>query len=188
MIKIYFVTGNKDKFKEASLVIPELIQVDIDLPEIQSLDPKEIIQNKLQEAQKQLDGIVVVEDQYLDIKCLHGLPGSFIKWFLKTLGVEGIADLVHKYDNHNVIASVILGYSDADKNTHFFEGSISGKIVFPRGDQGFGWDSIFEIESLGKTFAEISLEEKNKISMRKQAFEKLKEFLNSKEYWFKKIS
>lgn len=180
MNRLYFVTGNKNKFEEAKHIIPELEQLDIDLTEIQTLDPKELIKHKLIEAQKNHSGALVVEDQYMDIKCLNGLPGTFIKWFLKTLDVGGIADLVHKYEDHRVTVSVILGYSDGEGKIEFFEGSVDGNIVQPRGTNGFGWDPIFEIQPLGKTFAEIKAEEKaNKYSMRKIAFEKLKKYLET---------
>lgn len=60
---------------------------------------------------------------------------------------------------------------------HFFEGSIKGKIVSPRGDSGFGWDPIFQPDGSKETFAEIDREMKNSISMRRNALNKLKEFL-----------
>lgn len=44
---IYFVTGSKDKFREAKFIIPELDQLDMDLVEIQSIDAKEVIKAKL---------------------------------------------------------------------------------------------------------------------------------------------
>jgi len=50
-------------------------------------------------------------------------------------------------------------------------------IVEPKGENGFGWDKIFQPEGFEKTFAEMSMEEKNEISMRKKAFQKLKRYL-----------
>jgi XTP/dITP diphosphohydrolase len=70
----------------------------------------------------------------------------------------------------------MIGYTDGDQIV-FFEGEIKGKIVSPRGTGGFGWDQIFQPEGYDKTFGEMSLEEKNKISMRKQALTKLKAYL-----------
>ncbi len=151
--------------------------VDIDLTEIQSLDPKEIITHKLDEAKKKVNGAVLVEDQYMHIDCLNGLPGPMIKWFLKTLGIQGIAELVHKYENHSASVSVILGYSDESGHIEYFDGTVHGKIVMPRGDNGFGWNQIFELDGSGKTFGEVTIEEKNKVSMRKVAYEKLAKYL-----------
>ena len=66
-------------------------QSDIDLTEIQSVDPKEIIEHKLNEAKKHMKGNLVVEDTSLYFEALNGLPGPLIKWFLKTVGNEGLA-------------------------------------------------------------------------------------------------
>lgn len=172
-----FITGNLGKYKEAREIIPDLEMLDIDLPEIQTLDSHELIKEKIKEAKKTIKGEIVVEDGSLNIECLNSLPGPFIKWFLKTLDVKGLCELIHKYDNHQATASVILGYSNEKGEIKYFEGSVDGKIVVPRGNKGFSWDPIFEIEGLGKTFAELTLEEKNKVSMRRKAFEKLKNYL-----------
>jgi inosine triphosphate pyrophosphatase len=179
-MKIKFVTGNKDKFKEAQAIIPELEMLDIDLPEIQTLDYQELISNKLEKARKVSDEIVVVEDQQMGIKSLNGLPGPFIRWFLKTLGVRGLSDLVHKYDNHDVIVSTVIGVA-YNNDVQFFKSSVTGQIVQPRGTNGWGWDPIFEIDELKKTFAELTFEEKNEVSMRRKVFEQLKIYL-SKNY------
>ena len=61
---------------------------------------------------------------------------------------------------------------------HFFEGELRGEIVSPRGRYGFEWDKIFKPKGLNKTLAELTMQEKNKISMRIKAVKKLKEFLN----------
>jgi non-canonical purine NTP pyrophosphatase (RdgB/HAM1 family) len=62
----------------------------------------------------------------------------------------------------------------------YFEGFYDGSIVSPRGTGGFGWDPIFQPAGSPLTFAEMSLEEKNKYSMRRIAAQKLKEYLDAK--------
>lgn len=109
---------------------------------------------------------------------MSGLPGPLIKWFLKTVGNEGLFNIADKLGNLNAEAKTIVGFAKSREEIYFFEGSIRGKIVNPRGDNGFGWDKIFEPEGSSKTFAEMNLEEKNAISMRRIALNKLKEFLN----------
>ncbi|MCM8830280.1 MAG: RdgB/HAM1 family non-canonical purine NTP pyrophosphatase [Candidatus Omnitrophica bacterium] len=60
----------------------------------------------------------------------------------------------------------------------FFTGEVDGFITFtPRGTNGFGYDPVFEIPSIGKTFAELTKGEKNKISHRAIAFRKLADYL-----------
>ena len=73
-------------------------------------------------------------------------------------------------------AKTIIGYKHNNGNTHYFEGVVNGHIVSPRG-KGFGWDAIFQPVNYAKTFGEMTPEEKNKISMRKLAAQKLKDFL-----------
>lgn len=173
---LYFITGNQEKLKEVKAMVPEVEGIDLDLPEIQELDPMKIITGKLKEATKEREGEFFVEDTSLYFECLNGLPGPLIKWFLQSLGTRGIYELVSKYDNHKAVAKNVIGYSDG-KDIHFFVGEIKGKIVKPRGKTNFGWDSIFRPDGFEKTFAEMSQEEKNKISHRKLALTKLKEFL-----------
>jgi len=60
-----------------------------------------------------------------------------------------------------------------------FEGRTEGRIVCARGPPVFGWDPAFEAEDTGKTYAEMSLEEKNGVSHRYRALEKLRTYLGS---------
>lgn len=178
-MKITFITGNKGKFEEASQIIPELEQQDIDLTEIQEIDSSKIIASKLQEANKHLQGNLVVEDNSLTLNCLNGLPGPLIKWFLKTVGNDGLVKIAQDFGDNKAKATVTIGFSKEDGSIEYFEGSIEGEIVNPRGDNGFGWDPIFQPNGYTKTFAQMTLGEKNQISMRKIAFQKLKDYLNN---------
>jgi XTP/dITP diphosphohydrolase len=76
----------------------------------------------------------------------------------------------------------VIGYSNG-KEVLFFEGIIKGKIVKQKGESGFGWDPIFVPEGKTKTFAEMTIKEKNSISHRKKALEKFKKYYleNKKE-------
>lgn len=172
---IYFITGNKGKLEEAKSILPEVVDLDIDLPEIQEIDPHKVIQAKLEEARKHNEGEFIVEDTSLYFEVLNGLPGPLIKWFMKKLGNDGLYDLILKMGNNKAEAKTIIGYSDQKGNVEFFEGAIEGEIVEPKGE-GFGWDPIFKPSGFDKTFGEMDLYEKNSISMRKIAFEKLKEY------------
>lgn len=173
---IYFITGNKGKLEEAKSILPEVIALDIDLPEIQEIDAHRVIQAKLEEASKYNDGEFIDEDTSLYFDVLNRLPGPLIKWFMKTLGNDGLYDLVLKMGNNKAVAKTIIGYSDKNGKVEFFEGAIEGEVVEPRGE-GFGWDPIFKPSGFDKTFGEMDSDEKNAISMRKIAFEKLKNYL-----------
>lgn len=169
---IYFVTSNKNKFAEARAIIPELEQRNLDLHEVQELDIKKIIEDKLSRVTV---FPAVVEDVALEITMLNGLPGPLVKWFIKALGSQGIVNLA---PNATARAVAVVGYKTADEQTRFFEGTIEGTIVHPRGSSGFGFDSIFQPKGETKTFAEMTREEKARYSHRGKAFRKLKEFLN----------
>jgi non-canonical purine NTP pyrophosphatase (RdgB/HAM1 family) len=176
---IKFITGNKGKLQEAKQILGEVESLDLDLVEIQEIDPQAVISAKLKEAEKHEAGEFIVEDTSLYLDALGGLPGPLIKWFMKTVGNNGLYEIAEKLGNNKAEAKTLVGYSDKQGNMEFFEGSISGKIVSPKGE-GFGWDPVFQPEGYNKTFGEMTQEEKNEISMRKIALEKLREYLNGK--------
>jgi non-canonical purine NTP pyrophosphatase (RdgB/HAM1 family) len=176
---IKFITGNKGKLQEAKQILGEVESLDLDLVEIQEIDPQAVISAKLKEAEKHEAGEFIVEDTSLYLDALGGLPGPLIKWFMKTVGNNGLYEIAEKLGNNKAEAKTLVGYSDKQGNMEFFEGSISGKIVSPKGE-GFGWDPVFQPEGYNKTFVEMTQEEKNEISMRKIALEKLREYLNGK--------
>ncbi len=176
---LYFITGNKNKFEEVKAIISDIEQLDVDLPEIQELDPKEVIRAKLLEALQHHAGEFIVEDTSVAIKALNGFPGPLIKWFLKAMGNQGLANLLKKLGDNAVEVKTIVGYAKSHEEIYFFEGALSGTIVEPRGESSFGWDPVFIPDGHDKTFAEMGKDEKNKVSYRRMAVEKLKEFLNT---------
>ncbi|HRN69969.1 MAG TPA: RdgB/HAM1 family non-canonical purine NTP pyrophosphatase [Candidatus Woesebacteria bacterium] len=176
--KITFVTSNKGKVNELqNLLQIEIIPKDIDLPEIQSLDLKEIIEKKAFEAYKIIQSPVVIEDTSLIFHALAKLPGTFVKWFLKELGTEGLCRLMNQYKNKTATAQNMIGLFDGTQIS-FFSGKIKGTISpVPKGTNGFGWDALFIPEGQYKTYAEMTNKEKMKFSFRKIAVEELKQFL-----------
>ena len=143
-MNLFFITGNSGKFSEAQSIIPGLIQKDLDLEEIQHIDSQIVIVHKLQEAAKLISPPFVVEDTSLALNCLNGLPGPLIKWFTKAIGNEGVFNLADKLGNYHAQAKVTIGYMDQNQQITYFEGVQDGLIVSPRGDQGFGWNPIFQ--------------------------------------------
>lgn len=176
-MSLYFITGNKNKFEEARAIVGEIHQLDIDLPEIQDVDAKNIVRAKLLEAFNHKEEEFIIEDTSLYLDCLNGLPGPLIKWFLKTIGNDGLFNIAEKLGNDKAEAKTIIGYAKNREEIYFFEGAVSGRIVAPSGESNFGWDPIFKPDGFDKTFAQMTKEEKNKISMRKMALEKFKEYV-----------
>lgn len=181
MRKIIFITGNKGKLEEATEILKgiTIINKDIDLPEIQETDAKKVIEAKLLEARKHHSGEYIIEDTSLYFNCLNGLPGPLIKWFLEKLGKVKLFEIAKKLKDYRAEAKTIIGYIDRRGKIKYFEGSVKGEISKPKGKDGFGWDQIFMPEGIKKTFAEMSSEEKNKISMRKKALLKLSRYLKT---------
>lgn len=181
-MKIYFVTGNKDKLREAQAMWSEIEGIEIDLEEIQEMDGKKIIEAKLKEAIKQKPGIpLIVEDQSVMIDGMGGLPGPLIKWFVKSMSLDGLVKLAESVGNKTCEAKTIIGYIDKSREINYFEASIKGTLVTPRGSIGWGWDFIFQPEGYDKTFAEMTMEQKNKLSMRRIVVEKLRKFVESEK-------
>ncbi len=178
-MKIQFITGNENKFREAKTILPDLEQLKIHLPEIQELDAKKIIEAKLEAAFAHHAGPFVVEDVSFYLEALHGLPGTLIKWFEKSMTMTQLSQIVTQLGNPKARVSVLLGYAQDRNHISYFEGEETGTIVAPRGIEEFGFDCIFQPDGYTKTFGEMTEEEKSAISHRGQAFRKLKEFLNT---------
>lgn len=174
---LYFITGSKNKFSEIQEIVGEVEQLELDLPEIQESDAYKIIAAKLEAARAQTKGSFIVEDTSLYFNALNGLPGPLIKWFLKSVGNEGLYKIAQSFGNSTAEAKTIIGYSEEDGAVEYFEGVLMGDIVFPRGGRNFGWDPVFQPKGSDKTFAEMTPEEKNSFSMRTIAAHKLREYL-----------
>lgn len=175
---LFFVTGNNHKFREAQALLPQLQRIAFDLPEEQSLDPQLVIAKKLEVARQQHDGPLIVEDTSLYLEGLNGFPGPLIKWMLQAVGNQGIYDLCQSIHNRQAIARTVIGYDNGEA-TQFFTGETEGHIVAPYGNDGFGWDQIFQPDGLQETFAEMGDEFKPEFSMRTRAFEQLRQYLQS---------
>ncbi len=188
-MELLFVTGNENKLREASQILGfEVKGIKIDAPEIQDIEVDNIIEYKARRAYEEVKKPLIIEDTGLYFESMNGFPGALIKWVLKSIDNEGIIKLLNSMDNKRAYAKTSIGYFDGNK-FYIFSGIVKGEICEePNGENGFGWDKIFRPESYDKTFAEMTNEEKNSISMRKIAFEKLKEFLLSASNDFKEES
>lgn len=179
-MNLYFFTGSKNKFAEVQKIISNLKHIDLDLPEIQEIDPKKIIAAKLTVACSYKKIPCIVEDTSLYFSAFNGLPGPLIKWFIKTIGLDGLYKMVSAFKNQNAIAKTVIGYATNAENVHYFEGEVSGEIVKPRGTNGFGWDALFIPNGSKKTFGEMNIGEKAKYSMRGIATKKLLQYIQTK--------
>lgn len=162
------------KAREVERIMPNVERISLDLPEIQSLDPQEVLQEKLLEAHKLEPGkTLVVEDVTYSISGLSGLPGTLVKWFITTVGPSGIFDMLGDKDPETVVCAN-LGLVKPSGEMQFFVGEIKGKTVAAGSGEGFHFDSIFMPDGHDKRFSEMTREEKDAISHRAKAWKKLK--------------
>lgn len=185
---ITFVTGNAKKLEEVKRILGmgeeqselpyHLTNAKIDLPELQG-EALTIAREKCMVASEKVGGAVIVEDTSLCFNALNGMPGVFIKWFLDSCGHEGLNRMIADYDNKSAYAQTVVAFSPGPGHDPvLFDGRTTGKIVMPRGKLDFGWDPIFEPdEGGGKTYAEMTKEEKDAISHRSRAFAQTREYL-----------
>jgi inosine triphosphate pyrophosphatase len=174
MPTITFVTGNEGKLRELQALAPKSLDfkaIAIDLPEIQSLDSREIVADKLRRAYEIVGGPVIVEDVSAGLDSLNGLPGPFYKFFEQKLGRDALYKLAGQENIAVTIACCAGYYGGVDMV--FGEGVLRGKVVSPRGANGFGFDPVIVPEGESRTLAEMSPEEKNSLSHRHKALEAL---------------
>ena len=190
-MKLCFATNNLHKLEEVKAILPHSIQL-LSLNEIGSYTelPETsgtIAGNSLQKAQFVFQNYNLncfADDSGLEVEALNGLPGvdsaiyagpqrnpaDNVKFLLKN--IEGAIDRKARFIT--VITFILNG------TIHQFEGVLNGTIALDiRGNNGFGYDPVFIPEEFSKTLAEMTFEEKNKISHRARAIEKLVKFINS---------
>jgi non-canonical purine NTP pyrophosphatase (RdgB/HAM1 family) len=179
-MELTFITGNAAKAEQLGRHLDHPVaHKKLDLPEIQSLDLREIVEHKAKEAHKQIGGVVLVEDTALTFKALGRLPGPLIKWFLTELDNGGLCKILNGYDERGALAECIFGLYDGE-TLKMFEGSAPGSIaISPRGERGFGWDPSFIPEGHSKTWGEMDAEEQKETSMRRIALKKLEAHLKA---------
>ncbi|MCJ1341831.1 nucleoside triphosphate pyrophosphohydrolase ham1 [Peltigera leucophlebia] len=182
--ELNFITANPNKLAEVKDILGDTVVLkskSIDLPEIQGTIEK-IALDKCRRAADitkfiaKVGGPVLIEDTALCFNALKGLPGPYIKWFLESLGHDGLNKLLFAYEDKSAQAVCTFAYCEGHGHDPIiFEGRALGIIVPARGPPRFGWDAIFEYG--GETYAEMEPSKKNGLSHRYLALKKLKEWL-----------
>jgi non-canonical purine NTP pyrophosphatase (RdgB/HAM1 family) len=177
-----FVTGNQHKLREVQALLGLPLQhVELDVPEIQALDIDTVVRDKALRAYERTGRAVLVEDTGLAVTAWNGLPGALIRWFLQTVGNYGLCRMLSAADDRSAVARTAFALCDSGV-VMVWGGEVRGTIApEPRGQQGFGWDAIFQPMGSDKTFAEMTTDEKNRLSMRRLAADELRRWLQ--EHW-----
>ncbi len=176
---VFLVTSNIHKFNEARRIlgkykIATAMLKHIPKVEIQDDKLETVAKKSAEEAYKKCGLSVIVEDAGLFVEVLGGFPGPFSSFVFKTIGCKGIIRLMEDEPNRNALfKSVVAFFGPETSESVCFVGEIEGTIVDQqRGTQGFGFDPIFEPKMSKKTFAEIGMAKKNRVSHRSVAFHK----------------
>ncbi|MCA1741406.1 MAG: non-canonical purine NTP diphosphatase [Bacteroidales bacterium] len=192
-MELIFATNNKHKINEISDLLDNNFKIlglaDVNITEDIPEDAETLAENALFKAKFVHDrtGLnVFADDTGLEVDALGGAPGvysaryagkgrSFDDNINKLL--EQMADAEDRRARFRTVIALIL-----EGNEHLFEGTVEGVITRERrGNGGFGYDPVFLPDGCDRTFAEIPLSEKNRISHRARAMRRLLAFLNERQ-------
>lgn len=142
---------------------------------------------KANAVRKYTDKIIIADDSGLEVDVLGGEPGLYSARYAGegTTPDQGMDKLLgklkgYKFEEKTARFISCIALIMPDGTSHTFIGSCEGYIIDEkRGTNGFGFDPLFWVEEYQKTFAEITDEQKNRISHRYKALYKLKEFLDN---------
>ena len=188
---IVFATHNRHKSEEACQILgPRWTLRNLhDLGQTEEIpETADTLQgNALQKAQFVYDKYHLncfADDTGLEVEALNGAPGVYSARYAgeHCSFADNVNKLLHEMQGKTnrracfkTVVALIL-----DGETHYFEGRVDGTIIeTPRGGEGFGYDPVFVPDGFSETFAEMSAEQKNKISHRGRAMAKLIEFLQN---------
>lgn len=175
MKKLIIATGNKNKLREFQSILKnyDVESIPVEVDEIQGI-AEEVIIHKAKETYKILKRPCIIEDSSFGFVEWNGLPGPYIKDFIKQLGYEKLAYLTK---DKRAKTTCLIAFAKSEKDIRLFKGEIKGKVAKSKGDNGFDYDKVFIPDGYTKRFSEMSLDEKNKISHRRKAINKLKKYL-----------
>jgi XTP/dITP diphosphohydrolase len=179
---VFFATGNINKFNEARSILSQygiaVGMLRLKGIEIQSDSLKDIAQASAINAYKRCHLPVFVEDAGLFIDALNGFPGPYAAYVYKTIHNSGILKLMENVQNRHAKFKSVIAYCDREnpcQPTCFFGescGEITSQERKEQGKSGFGFDPIFQPAGSTKTFAEMTIQEKNGYSHRAMAIKK----------------
>lgn len=187
---LYLATQNKHKVEELSALLQDHFTVrDLSTLALTEEIPETgatLTENSLQKARyiaEKFQVSCLADDSGLEVEALGGEPGVYSARYAgepkdDQANLQLLLQNLRGNANRRARFVTVLTYFAAG-SYHSFEGEIQGSIVeSPRGTQGFGYDPVFQPEKEHRTFAEMTLAEKNKIAHRARALKKFKNFLD----------
>lgn len=179
MPRIAFVTSNKGKLEEArdrlALVGRDVEQLDLKAVEIQADSLEEVARAKAEWVAARHEGPFFVDDAGLFVDALHGFPGVYSAFALKTIGVDGVLRLMRGVADRGARFEAVIAYREPDHPLALFKGVALGTLAdAPRSaGHGFGFDPVFVPAGRSETFAELPTAVKNSLSHRGRALDQL---------------
>ena len=165
------MTSNDGKFREISQQMREhgyeIDHVKTTYPEIQANTIDETIIPGLKWLMERYNRPMMIDDSGLFIDALKGFPGVYSSYVFKTVGCDGILKLMKDVDDRSARFECCIGFMIPGQEPSITKGVAKGSIAFEKaGTGGFGYDPVFIPEGYTKTYAQIEISEKNKISHR----------------------
>lgn len=178
---IAFVTTNEGKFREVSAILADagvkLVHEDRSYPEIQTDRLEKVVRFAATVLDDQIKGEYLIDDSGLFLDAFGGFPGVYSSYVYKRLGCAGILKLLEGSKTRAATFETVFLLRRGGAH-EVFHGECRGTITLEeRGRGGFGFDPIFVPEGTTKTFAEMSLAEKNRVSHRARAVATLLAYL-----------
>lgn len=191
-MKILFATSNQNKANEIRKVFPKNFEL-LTLADIEITEDIPETSNTIEGNAKQKANYITsnyqlncfADDTGLEIESLNGEPGiRSARYAGKERSDEAnmklVLDKLQSSENRSARFKTVIALN-IDNEQFLFEGIVNGVIRYEKtGQNGFGYDPIFEPENCGKTFAEMSMEEKNEYSHRARAIKKMIDFLRNR--------
>lgn len=149
-------------------------------PEENGKDFEENANIKALTASEYCDNLAFADDSGLEVEALDNAPGIFSSRYAENdqKRIERLLSELEGKDNRRARFVCVISIAFNGEIAGSFRGEVYGTIIDePRGENGFGYDPVFVPDGYDKTFAELSAEEKNKISHRANAVEKVLEFV-----------
>lgn len=186
-MELNLITSNSSKYEEIKKVLSDhrikIKRLNIDIPEIKSLDPQAVVIDKVNKAYQILKKPVIVDDTGIFFQGYLNFPGTISRFIFITIGFKGIFKLIA--NNQQAVLKSYIGYLDKTlKKPEIFTGACHGRLIKKiKGARRtkMPYDNIFIPHGERKTFAELGVNGKQKYDHRTKAVKKLAKYLISRQ-------
>lgn len=181
---LVFITSNANKVVEVKGILKEYgiesKHVDLEYPEIQADSLHEVALTSARHLCERVNGPFFVEDAGLFIDALEGFPGPYSSYVHKTIGNSGILKLMERVQQRASRFESVIAHANSIREIFVFRGVVEGSISLEARGEGWGLDPIFIPKGANKTYAEMGIDAKQKLSHRRAALERFAVWFNQR--------